>query len=258
MYLNWTLTSLLLICFSKLTAQTRIEGFTKNNIGIAIPYVTLTINYSDTSKISAFGFSDATGKFSIIIKDSITHCTVNATLLGFAKVCKSLNIEKNKSNTLDFDLTEEAIDIKSLTIKASRPPVKTRPDTTTFRVKSFIDSSEHVVEDVLRKLPGIQIDDNGGIKYQGRAIERILIEGDDLFNRDYKIPSKNLSAGILEEVQVIDRYSNNPLLKKLENSERLVLNLNFKKERIKRWFGNVNAGGGIENKFDAAYNLITF
>ena len=246
------------VCIYQSSAQTHIEGITKNNADVAVPFVTLTVNYSDTAKISAFGFSDATGKFSIIIKDSITHCTVNATLLGFAKVRKNLSVEKNKSNTVDFVLTEETIDIKSLTIKASRPPVKTRPDTTTFRVKSFIDSSEHVVEDVLRKLPGIQIDDNGGIKYQGRAIERILIEGDDLFNRDYKIPSKNLSAGILEEVQVIDRYSSNPLLKKLENSDRLVLNLNFKKDRIKRWFGNVNAGGGVESKYDAAYNLITF
>jgi len=254
-----------LVCFLffavtvfNLNAQTRIEGLTQNIAGIAIPYVTLTINYSDTAKISAFGFSNATGKFSIIIKDSINHCTINATLLGFGKVRKSLNIEKNKSNSVDFILTEETIDIKSLTIRASRPPVKTRPDTITFRVKSFIDSSERVVEDVLKKLPGMQVDDNGGLKFQGKPVERILIEGDDLFNRDYKIPSKNLSANIIEEVQVIDRYSSNPLLKKLENSDRLVLNLNFKKDRIKRWFGNVNVGGGFENKYDASYNLITF
>ena len=254
-----------LVCFLffavtvfNLNAQTRIEGITKNNIGVAIPFVTLTVNYTDTNKVSVFGFSDATGKFSIKINDSIATCTVNASLLGFAKARRQLVVQKKQINTLDFILIEEAIDIKSLTIRAARPPVKTRPDTTTFQVKRFIDSSERVVEDVLKKLPGMSVDENGGIKFQGRAIERILIEGDDLFNRDYKIPSKNLSANVIEEVQVIDRYSSNPLLKKLENSERLVINLNFKKERIKRWFGNVNAGGGIESKYDASWNLITF
>lgn len=240
-------------------AQIRIEGFVKDSSDMPLPFVTVTASTTQSVKVVSYNFSDAKGYFSLTILDSIEVCFLSASLLGYRKETKEIAIKKEQlSYQINFQLSSEAINMQSLTVKAQRPPIITTRDTLTFNLKSFIDSTENTVEDVLKKLPGMQVKGDGTLTYNGRAIERILIEGDDLFNRDYKIPSQNLSSNLLENVQVIDRYNSNGLLKDIENTERLVINLNIKKDRKSRLFGNLTAGGGFENKYDAAYNLISF
>jgi CarboxypepD_reg-like domain len=257
---NNTLVFLFLVCVSFNTnAQIRIEGFVKDSSDMPLPFVTVTASTTQSVKVVSYNFSDAKGYFSLTIPDSIEVCFLSASLLGYRKETKEIAVKKGQlSYQINFQLSSEAINMQSLTVKAQRPPVVVTRDTLTFNLKSFIDSTENTVEDVLKKLPGMQVKSDGTLTYNGRAIERILIEGDDLFNRDYKIPSQNLSSNLLENVQVIDRYNSNGLLKDIENTERLVINLNIKKDRKSRLFGNLTAGGGFENKHDAAYNLISF
>lgn len=252
--------AILVSAIFKLTGQVTVRGIVRDSTNIPIPFATVTVIFLHQKTIAAYAFTNDRGEFVLKISQSkADSLTLSASSIGFEKVENLLVLVKDKSNyTLDFQLNDEKFNLPTLTIKANKPDKVVRKDTTTFKVKYFIDSTERVLEDVLKKLPGIVVKDDGSIMYKGKPIERILVEGDDIFNTNNKIPSKNLHASLIDEVQVIDRYSNNPLLKNIENSERQILNLNFKKDRKKALFGSVSAGGGFTNHYDANTNLISF
>ena len=254
-----TLTIIVLTTF-KLSGQVMVQGIVRDSTNTSIPYVTITANFIHQSTIAAFAFTTEKGEYKLtILKSKSDTLLLSASSIGFKKVEIMLVLDKNKSNyILDFQLNSEKYNLPTLTIKSDKPDKVVRKDTTTFKVKYYIDSTERVLEDVLKKLPGMTVKEDGSIQYKGKPIERILVEGDDLFNTNNKIPSKNLHASLIEEVQVIDRYSSNPLMRNIENSERQILNLTFKKDRKKALFGSVNAGGGLENRYDGNTNLISF
>src|SRR5581483_2435280 len=109
-------------------------------------------------------------------------------------------------------------------VKAS-PKVSVKRDTVSFSADAFMDNSEKVVEDLLKKIPGIDIAKDGSITVNGKKVERILVEGDDLFKKDYAVLSRNLSADVIDKVQVIDNYTSNVLLKGLVSNDNKVINL---------------------------------
>ena len=256
-YLIWVI---LISALFNLTAQVTVQGIVRDSTNIPIPFVTVTAAFAHQKTIAAFAFTAENGEYKLNIpKSKSDTLIVSASSIGFKKVEIALVLEPNKSSySLDFQLSTEKFNLPTLTVKADKPDKIVKKDTTTFKVKYYIDSTERVLEDVLKKLPGMNVKEDGSIEYKGKPIERILVEGDDIFNTNNKIPSKNLHASLIDEVQVIDRYSSNPLLRNIENSERQILNLNFKKDRKKALFGSVNAGGGFTNRYDGNTNLISF
>src|SRR5690606_27441794 len=101
-----------------------------------------------------------------------------------------------------------------------------KKDTVVFNINSYKDGTERKIEDVLRKLPGIEINELSGIiKYKGKSIETVMLEGDDLFGSNYTLGTKNINADMVTEVEAIENYSENALLKGIEHSEKVALNL---------------------------------
>jgi hypothetical protein len=252
--------AILVSALFKLTGQVTVQGIVRDSTNTPIPFVTVTAAFAHQKTIAAFTFTTENGEYKLTIpKLKSDTLIVSASSIGFKKLEIPLVLESSKLNyILDFQLITEKFNLPTLTIKADKPNKIVKKDTTTFKVKYYIDSTERVLEDVLKKLPGMNVKEDGSIEYKGKPIERILVEGDDLFNTNNKIPSKNLHASLIEDVQVIDRYSSNPLMRNIENSERQILNLTFKKDRKKALFGSINAGGGFENRYDGNTNLISF
>lgn len=111
------------------------------------------------------------------------------------------------------------------------------------------------MEDILKRLPGIEVLEDGSIKAHGKPIESLLIEGENLLDDNYKVLSKNLDAKTLEEVQILDNYEENPIFKQLSNSEKVALNLKLKDEYNYVLFGNVSGGYGLKDRYEAAMTL---
>lgn len=221
----------------------------------------MAVATSTSGKMIVLGytFSDNEGKYTLKLKPSDSIVAISANLLGFNKKVHTLNIINNVNlYDVHFELEEAALSLQTFTVKAENLDRIVRKDTTTFKVKFFIDSTERILEDVLKKIPGIVIKEDGSIEYKNKPIERILVEGDDVFRTETKLPSKNLHADLVEEVQIIDRYSDNPLLKDIVNSDRQVINLNFKQGKKKALFGNIGLGGGVTNRYEITSNLISF
>lgn len=141
--------------------------------------------------------------------------------------------ELKKTMNFNFILKKEKIEIlEEIIIKGNKRPLSIKKDTVVYNVESFKDGTEKKVEDLLKKLPGIRVnEDTGIIKYKGITIETVTIEGDDLFDYNYTIGTKNINIDLVKEIEAIENYSENKLLKGIEKSNKVAINLKLKNNK---------------------------
>lgn len=198
--------------------------------------------------IYQFGRTDESGNFSINLKAPQDGLVIEVNSYEYQTVYKKLHslLEKDKIITLSFKLDPSIIKLKEVIIGDDKP-IKVKKDTIVYDPNKFKNGSEKVVEDLLRKLPGIQVEDNGQIKFKGKTIKKLLLDGDDLFDSQYTVGSKNIDVDIVDKVEAIENYQENILLKGLTSNDEVAINLKLKKGKSD-FSGNANLGFGIEKK----------
>jgi len=241
-----------------LSAQTKCTGTVKNVYDEYISNASVIIKDTEGHIIS-FGFTDEKGYYSLNAENTGTF-TIEVHKSGFVKEHQELNIDKSTKNyKLDFVLVDTENVLEDLVIDIP-PPVMVSGDTISYDAKAFTTGREQTVEDLLKNIPGLDIDSEGNIQYDGKSIEKVMVDGDDLFNKGYTLLTKNMPNKPLDKVQVLKRYSNNKLLKGVENSDKVALNLTLDEDYKDLWFGDISAGYGLvtENRYDVTGNLMNF
>ena len=249
---------LLLFTINLYAQQVNIEGNVKDSVTHKpIELANILLRISNQTNIIAFTQTDSRGNFILnfipkqkeyIVSVSCINFNENKIALHFLDSTKKVVIQ-------NFILSPKINMLEEIAVK-QRKSVVIRSDTITFRADAFRNGQEKVVEDLLRKIPGFEIDSKGGISVNGKNIDRILIGGDDITDKNYKLLSKNLPADLIDEVQILDRFSNNPILKGIENSDKIALNLNLKRKVA--FLGNVYAGYAPKERYETRVNLFSF
>lgn len=242
------------------------NGFSQNKITGDLkdenqkPIISASIILKEISgKIIAFNHSDAQGKYEIITTKT-GNFILSANSLGYETKDIEVVFEKNNENkVLAFTLKTKSNEIKEIVITSTRP-ITIKKDTIVFDAKSFAQGNEQVVEDLLKKIPGLNIDANGTIKVGNQEIEKIMMDGDDMFEKGYKLLTKNMPVNPIDKVELYQNYSNNKHLKGIENSNKVALNLTLKEDAKRVWFGNLISSYGLfsENRYDVRANLMNF
>jgi hypothetical protein len=225
-----------------------ISGFVRDSVGQPIAFASVVANSCPDDRVIGFGQSDALGKYRILLKSPCDSVTITARFFGyrpgrFSALSTALPLSH------DFALASEAL--QTVVIKGKSPPVVVRGDTTEYNVSSFADSTERSMEDLIRKLPGFSVNENGVIQYNGKMVERVLIEGDDVFGENYTMGTRNIRADMFSKVQVVDRFQDNPLMQGIRESDRMVLNLKINPDRKRALSGNVELGSGAGDEWKA-------
>jgi hypothetical protein len=194
----------------------------------------------------------------LVIIASFEEFNLIFTSLGYEVKTIPLNINKEQKE-LKFDvvLVDKPMDLDEVIIKADLP-MSVKQDTISFKTKFFTNGTEQTVEELLKTIPGININDDGTIKIGNQEIEKLMVDGDDLFEKGYKILSKNMPAYPIEVVEVLKNYSNNPLLKDVEESNKVALNLKLDENSKRIWFGNIETSLGNDNFYQLKGNLMNF
>jgi hypothetical protein len=213
----------------------------------------------NTGNIIIYTYTDEFGKYELKTEKKGQFVLI-ASSIGFEQ--KSIDIlseNKNKIKSIDFVLTQKITELKEIKITSTRPII-IKKDTLIFNADSFKQGNEQVVEDLLKKIPGLNIDANGTIKVGNQEVEKVMIDGDDMFEKGYKILTKNMPVNPIDKVEVYQNYSNNKHLKGIENSNKVALNLTLKEDSKRVWFGNILDGYGLvsENRYNVGSNLMNF
>lgn len=248
---------LLIFMFSQnyLNGQIQIDGIVKNDEKNPIENASVVV-YDSINNIIGYSYTDIKGEYSIGIDDVYkNYIFVSAQRLGFKKKTDTLEIKSNLSRYYkSFVLVEKVEQLNEVLLKPTEK-ISKEGNTITYKVDAFNDGTEQTVEDVLKRLPGIEVLNDGTIKAQGRFIDKLLVEGEDMFDKNYTVLSKNLDASVLKSVEILDEFEDNPVLKKVLKSEKIALNLVLKEGFKNIWFGNVSAGLGTEERIRLASNV---
>ncbi|WP_336127846.1 carboxypeptidase-like regulatory domain-containing protein [Mesoflavibacter sp. CH_XMU1422-2] len=240
------------ICFSQIT----IYGNVKDNSG-SLYSASVILKDSLSKSIIAYTYSDNNGNFELK-SNRLGKLNLVITSLGYeAKTIPLIIVTEQKELKIDVVLKDKPMDLDEVIIKADLP-MSVKGDTVSFKTKLYIKGNEQTVEELLKTIPGININSDGTIKIGNQEIEKLMVDGDDLFERGYKILSKNMPAYPVEEVELLKNYSNNRLLKGVEESDKVALNLKLDEKSKRIWFGNIETSIGNNSFYQLKGNLMNF
>src|SRR5574344_911056 len=224
---------------SFLYSQTVIQGSVKNKEGEAAANVIVTIQNASIGTITRGVSTDKAGKYRLKFNQAADSILV--TVRGMM-IEKTMRILPNRSAIVDFEVNMKVVQLKDISIKVN--PINRRSDTLSYVVGAFKEQDDRTIEDVLKKMPGIDISSSGKISYNGKAINKFYIEDLDMLDGRYNIATKNIAAEDVASVQV---YENHKTIK-AENkfSDQVAINLRLKNGAKGAWTAQMLTGLGYK------------
>lgn len=224
----------------------------------AMANATVRLLLQRDSSYVAGGMSDLDGKFSLKGVNPGKYI-VEASYLGYRNATRNVSL-KNKVAIVDtIRMEANTIVLKETEVVGVKTEVKVMQDTVEYNAGSYKTQPSAVVEDLLKRLPGVEVDSEGKITAQGKEVTKILVDGKEFFSDDAKVASKNIPVDIVDKLQVIDRKSDLARLTGVDDGEdETVINLTVKKGMKQGWFGNVTAGYGTDDRHSANFMINRF
>ena len=241
-----------------LFSQNIISGYIFDEVKQPIISASVILN-DNTGNIISYTYTDDFGKYELTT-DKLGKFVLTVSSIDFEQQISDILIEsKNQNKKIDFILIPKITELKEIILESKRP-ITIKKDTIIFNADSFLQGNEQVVEDLLKKIPGLNVASDGTIKVGNQEVEKVMIDGDDMFEKGYKILTKNMPVNPIDKIELLQNYSNNKHLKGIENSTKVALNLTLKEDAKRVWFGNMQAGYGLvsENRYEVKSNLMNF
>lgn len=223
-------------------AQTSLSGHVINKV-TEVPVVGANVIVKNgNGKIAGFASTDAKGFFSVDVSDS-TKLTVNVSMLGFKKYSMPIH---DIHNPLTIKLDDGNYSIKEVVVKADR--IRANGDTIKYNVATFTQKQDRTIGDVMKHMPGIDVKDNGSIEYQGQAINKFYIEGNDLLGGKYGVATNGISADDIGMVEVLENHQPMQVLSGISLSDQAAINLKLKNKAKGTWLMNGQLAGGVSTQ----------
>lgn len=221
----------------KVQSQTVISGRLADTAGEPIPNVSVLVHNIGSDLIMAYGFSDIDGNYEISFNLPADSLDIKTNSSFYEKITKRIT---NISQTIDFVLKEEVYELKGVTVMARS--IEKTGDTVEYFVDSFVGLEDKSIEDVLKKMPGIEVEGNGQILYQGLPIQKFYVEGMDLMDGQYATISKNLPHQSVASVEIYENHQPIQLLQDRIETDRASLNIKLSKDVTVTGSGEVGIG----------------
>jgi hypothetical protein len=238
------------------TFAQKITGNVTDSIGKAVPFANITLK-APGNLIIAFTSCSDKGVYHITVPADApaTGLTLEVSCVGFNKASKPV---ASLTTPYNFSLKANRGQLKAITVKSSRPRLKVSGDTISYKVSDFSSPQDRVIGDVIKKMPGIDVDKAGKISYNGKAISNLYIGGDNLLDDKYNIATNNIPNGVVDQVQVMENHQPVKMLKDKVVSDDVALNLTIKKEAKLQLVGQETVGGGLPGKYYEDLNAMMF
>lgn len=204
--------------------------------------------------------SDADGKFRIVGIGKGQY-VLEASYVGYRTFRKTVSVASQQAvvDLGTISVEENTVVLREAEVVGVRAEVKVKQDTVEYNADSYKTQPNAVVQDLLKRLPGVEVDSEGKITAQGKEITKILVDGKEFFSDDAQVASKNIPVDIVDKLQVIDRKSDLARLTGVDDGEEeTVINLTVKKGMKQGWFGNVTAGYGTDDRYSANFMINRF
>ena len=241
-------------------AQFEINGGVTNKSGESLVGATVVLLEASDSTMYSFALTDEEGKY--IIEDiEKSEYILQVSYIAHNNYSQPLNVNwDNKSMTIDDIMLSESSEVlQEVTIQAEHIPMGLRGDTISYNAAAFKTRPNATVEDLLKKLPGIEVERNGNIKAQGEDVENVLVDGKEFFGNDPTMATKNLQAEAVDKVEVFDKQSEIAEFTGVDDGmEEKTINLKLKEDFKTGGFGHIDVAGGTDDRYVTKMNYFRF
>lgn len=246
---------IILLCFSFYSkAQSfAIKGNVSDTLNnVSLQHASITLIRAEDSVLVTFARTNEKGDFSLH-PGTTGKFIIMISFPSFAEYVDivKLSNEKPEINMGNIPMVSKTHLLEEFVLKQQIAAIKVKGDTTEYMADSFKVKDNASVEDLLKKLPGLQVDKNGQVTAQGEKVEKILVDGEEFFSDDPAVVTKSLQANIVEKVQVFDKKSDQAEFTGIDDGQKTkTINLQLKENKKKGYFGKVSAGGGTDQYFE--------
>ena len=243
---------LFLFTNSIIFSQIKMSGKVTDSIGTPLELANIILINSESNSLETFAMSDDNGNYKLSLKKNTIY-NLQVSYIGMSTFSQTLSTQETDIFK-NFSLQQNnQLDAVELTYEM---PVVISGDTLVYDADSFKTGTERKLEDVLKNLPGVEINDDGEIEVEGKAVTKIMVEGKDFFDGDSKIASKNIPSNAVDKVQILKNYSEVGQLSSVQNNQdNIAINIKLKKGKDKFWFGDILAGSGESPNYSQNQDL---
>jgi len=236
-------------------AQVKVTGVVKDSIGSPLEMANIIALNTKTNALDSYGFTDAKGRYKLTLKVNTSY-SIKASYIGNKTSDITLNT-KEAAIIRDIVLQpDNMLDEVGITYKI---PISIRGDTLVYDADSFKVGTEKKLGDVLKRLPGVEVNADGEIEVEGKKVGKVMVEGKDFFDGDSKIATQNIPASAIDKIEILKNFSEVSQLKGVQdNSDNLAINIKLKEGKKNFWFGEIMAGVGGDNRYIAHPKLFYY
>ena len=218
-------------------------SLTDSSTGEAVGFATVSITKPGNTKPYKYALSDDKGK-TVFDKVAAGKYVLKAELLGYKPLTKDIEVKgKLDLGALKMDPDKQVLDAAS--VSAAGNPIVIKKDTIEYNASSFKTTENDVLEDLLKKLPGVEVSEDGTVTANGQTISKITIDGKTFFLDDPQLASKNIPAKIIDKVKVVEKKSEQAEFTGIDDgNDETIIDLSIQKGMMNGLFGNVMAGAG--------------
>lgn len=203
--------------------------------------------------------TDNQGRFSLSVRPG--KYVLKVSFVGYLSYLKQYQFSgaKTSVNTGKISLSSDAIMLSEAVITAEAPQVTVSGDTLGYNASAYRTPEGAMLEELVKKLPGAEVDDDGNVKINGKEVKKLMVDGKEFFGGDVKTGLQNLPVNMIEKINAYDRQSDNARITGIDDGEEeTVLDLTVKKGMNQGWVGNVDGGLGTEDRYSASANVNRF
>lgn len=232
--------------FSQQTLQVKIVD--ENNL----PVYRAIVSVSQDDNQVAFGTTDANGLFEKQLPSGSYFLSVKK--LGFTPLLEPVSLQKNEF--LIFTFLPETNQLKNVIISSRPKLMKIKEDTISYNIKAVLDGTENKIEDVIKKLPGLDVDEDGKVMYKGQRIDNVLIDGNEFFGNKHQMATQNIDANMIEGIDLLTSYSGFAIAG--GGKKGIALNLKTKESYKNKWIMDFELASGINKSLRFHSNSFKF
>lgn len=227
----------------------------------ALEAASISVYEKGDSTVSGYALTNRKGEFTVKDVPRGKEVVLVISFNGLKTIRKTLVIpvSDKELDAGSFKMVKSFTELDEVLVTAEKPPVVLRNDTLEFNAGSFKTPPNSVVEDLLKQLPGAEVDKDGNITFNGKPVAKVMVDGKQFFGSDPKIATRNLPKDIVDKIQITDLKSKEAIFTKTtDGNEDKVINITLKKDKKKGVFGRVNAGYGSMDRYEAGLNANYF
>ena len=222
------------------------ENGTKN----ALEAATVFAETLKDSTLISYTISKDDGSFELQLNTNVTKANVMISYTGYNSKKRIIDLNKTNIDLGEILLDQQTQELEGVNVVGERIPIQIKKDTLEFNADSFKARPDANVEELLKKLPGVEVDSDGKITVNGREVNRVLVNGKAFFGNDPKIATKNLPKEIIDKIQITDtKTETEEFTGKDSDSEEKTINITIKEEKNKGHFGRATAGYGTDDRY---------